>query len=312
MPRDYLEVRLRFFDHYLKGRDSWDDPTVQHFRMGTSEGSRKRNGRLLHGGEWDRAEEWPLPDTKVTTYYAHGDGGLRPDRPEASEAATTYDFDPRGPVPTLGGNCSSYYTFEPREESIEEYPLADRRGLSITGRGGYDQRTHEDTFGADPPYGPLEERDDVLTFRTAPLEDSVEIAGPIQVSVFASTDAPDTDFTAKLIDEYPPSEEFPDGFALNLYDSICRARYRGYRREPDYIDPSEVYKFEMEPYPTANVFGEGHRIRLDVSSSNYLRYDINHNTGGPLYGDRRYEIATNTVYHDREHPTHVELPLQSR
>ncbi|MFB6197665.1 MAG: CocE/NonD family hydrolase, partial [Halobacteriaceae archaeon] len=167
-------------------------------------------------------------------------------------------------------------------------------------------------FGADPPYGPLENRDDVLVFRTDPLENAVEIAGPIRVRIYAETDAPDTDFTAKLIQEHPPNEEFQNGFAVNLSDSICRARYRGYRDEPDFVNPGEVYEFYMEPYPTANVFQAGTRIRLDISSSNYPRYDVNHNTGGPLYGDREYRIATNTVHHSSEYPTHIELPVQPR
>jgi hypothetical protein len=141
------------------------------------------------------------------------------------------------------------------------------------------------------------------------LSDPIEIAGPLRVRIFASTDAPDTDFTAKLLHEYPPSESVPQGFALNLADSICRARYRGYRREPDFVTPGEIYEFYMEPYPTANVFDSGHRIRLDISSSNYPRYDVNHNTGGPLHGDREYRTATNTVYHESDYSTHIELPV---
>jgi predicted acyl esterase len=219
-------------------------------------------------------------------------------------------FDPEDPVPTIGGNTSSYLTYEPREEPVGAHPLGDRNIIDFAGRGGYDQRTHEGTFGASPPYGPLAEREDVCVFRTPPLEQSVEIAGPIRVRVYGSTDGEYTDFTAKLIDEYPPSADVPEGFALNLCDSICRARYRGYRREPDVVNPGEVYEFYMEPYPTANVFAEGHRIRLDISSSNYPRYDVNHNTGGPLYGGRTYRVATNTVYHERAHPTHVELPVR--
>jgi len=311
MPTDYLETKLRFFDHYLKGEDTWSDqPPVEYFRMGGGEGSSTTAGRLDHGGEWRSATEWPLPDTEFTRYYAHEDGSLSTDRPVATDSKTSYEFDPRDPVPTLGGNCSSYLSFEPREESIEELPLGDRPYLSLTGHGGYDQRTREDTFGATPPYGPLEQRDDVLVFRTPPLEEPVEIAGPIAVRVYASTDAPDTDFTAKLIDEYPATPDFPDGFALNLADSICRARYRGYRRSSDPVEPGEVYEFYMEPYPTANVFEEGHRIRLDISSSNYPRYDVNHNTGESLYGGREYNVATNTVYHDETHSTHVELPVR--
>ena len=307
---DHLETQLRFFDHYLKGKDTWSDqPRVQYFKMGTGDGSRTVADRLAHGGEWASAEEWPIPEVTFERYFAHEDGTLSTDRPTADDSSTSYDFDPREPVPTIGGNCSSYYTFEPREESIEERPLADRPKLSVTGRGGYDQRTRPETFGADPPYGPLERRSDVLTFRTPPLAEPLEVVGPLRVRVFAATDAPDTDFTAKLIDEYPPSEGFPEGFALNLADSICRARYRGYRREAEFVTPGEIYEFYMEPYPTANTFKAGHRIRLDISSSNYPRYDVNHNTGGPLYGGREYRTATNTVYHDSAHATHIELPV---
>ncbi len=309
---DYQRTRLRFFDHYLKGLDTWDVPTVQYFRMGTGDGHRTGDDRVFHGGEWAAADEWPLPTTEFTRYYVHGDGGLTPEPPRVDDSTTSYDFDPQDPVPTLGGNCSAYITYEPRSESLLEFPLAERPLHDITGRGGYDQRTRPDTFGADPPYGPLEERDDVLVFRTPRLTDPVEIAGPISVRIYGSTDAPDTDFTAKLIDEYPPSPEFPDGFALNLADSICRARYRGYRDDPDLVDPDTVYEFEMEPYPTANVFRAGHRIRLDISSSNFPRYDVNHNTGGPLYGDRSYRTARNTVHHEASHPTYIELPIQPR
>jgi len=149
----------------------------------------------------------------------------------------------------------------------------------------------------------------VLVFRTPPLDEAVEIAGPIRVRVYGSTDGPDTDFTAKLIDEYPESDDYPEGYALNLSDSICRARYRGYRDEPDFVEPGEVYEFYMEPYDTANRFEEGHRIRLDISSSNWPRFDVNHNTGGPLYGGEEYRVAENTVYHERGNATHVELPV---
>ena len=311
---DYLEAKLAFFDRYLKGADTWNRDPVTYFRMGAGEepttATATGSGKLRRGGRWATAAEWPLPDADSTTYYAHPDGRLAPTLPDAETGSTTYEFDPADPVPTLGGNCSSYYTFEPREETIEEFPLADRPTKSITGRGGYDQRTRPETFGAEPPYGPIEERDDVVTFRTPPLSRPVEIAGPITVCVYGSTDAPDTDFTAKLIHEYPPSKDYPGGFALNLCDSVCRARYRGYRRDPDPITPGEIYAFEMEPYPTANVFSENHRIRLDISSSNFPRYDVNHNTGDSP-GSRERIVATNTVYHERNHPTHVELPIRT-
>ncbi|WP_255192095.1 CocE/NonD family hydrolase [Natronobeatus ordinarius] len=310
--RKYRETRLAFFDHYLKGEDTWDRPRVEYFLMGTGDGHRTDDGRLFHGGEWRSAEAWPPEGTEMTSFYAHGDGTLSREEPEADDDATSFEFDPSDPVPTIGGNTSSYLTYEPRDEPVGAYPLGDRNIIDFAGRGGYDQRTDEDTYGASPPYGPLADRDDVLVFRTPPLEEPVEIAGPIRVRVYGSTDGEDTDFTAKLIDEYPQSEESPDGYALNLSDSICRGRYRGYRDEPDLLESGEVYEFYMEPYDTANHFKAGHRIRLDISSSNWPRFDVNPNTGGPLYGDDEFRVATNTVHHDATHPTHVELPIQPR
>lgn len=309
--RDYQQTRLDFFDHYLKGKDTWSDqPTVEYFGMGTGSGRHGTKGRLHHGGDWRDAESWPPEETEFRSYYAQPDGTLTTEKPPDSGGTTSYDFDPSDPVPTLGGNCSSYITYEQREERILEYPLSERKLQDLTGRGGYDQRTRPDTFGAEAPYGPLEERNDVLVFRTPPLAEAVTIAGPIQVSVFGETDGQDTDFTAKLIDEYPPNSEFEDGFALNLADSICRGRYRGYREKPDLLASGEVYEFEMEPYPTANTFEAGHRIRLDISSSNFPRFDVNQNTGGPLYGDRESRVATNSVHHNAANATHIELPIQ--
>lgn len=310
--RKYRETRLAFFDHYLKGKDTWDRPRVEYFLMGTGDGHRTDEGLLFHGGEWRSAEEWPPEGTEMTPFYAHGDGTLSREVPTIKEDATSFEFDPSDPVPTIGGNTSSYLTYEPRKEPVGAYPLGDRNIIDFAGRGGYDQRTGEDTFGAEAPYGPLADRDDVLVFRTPPLEDFVEIAGPITVRLYGSTDGEDTDFTAKLIDEHPPSEDYPDGYALNLSDSICRGRYRGYREEPDLLVPGDVYEFYMEPYDTANHFKAGHRIRLDISSSNWPRFDVNPNTGGPLYGDDEFRVATNTVHHDAAHPTHVELPIQPR
>ncbi|MFW6447929.1 MAG: CocE/NonD family hydrolase [Halobacteriota archaeon] len=306
--RKYRETRLRFFEHYLRGTDDWaDQPRVEYFLMGTGDGDRTDDGRLFHDGEWRAADGWPPAEATMTTYYARADGRLTTERPPA--ATRSYAYDPEDPVPTIGGNTSSYLTYEPRDEPVGAYPLGDRNIIDFTGRGGFDQRTSEDTFGASAPYGPLADRDDVLVFRTSPLDEPVEIAGPIRVRVFGETDGPDTDFTAKLIDEYPPSEDYPEGYALNLSDSICRGRYRGYRDEPDLLEPGRVYEFYMEPYDTANRFKTGHRIRLDISSSNWPRFDANPNTGGPLFGDRAGRVARNTVHLGGEHATHIELPV---
>jgi len=307
--RKYRETRLAFFDAYLRGEDTWDRPRVEYFLMGHGDGHRTEAGRLFHGGEWRSADQWPPEAVEMTRFYAHPDATLSTAEPTADDAGTTYEFDPDTPVPTIGGNTSSYLTYEPRPEPVGAYPLGDRNIIDFVGRGGHDQRTTADTFGADPPHGPLARRDDVLAFRTPPLSDPIEIAGPIRVRVYGATDGEDTDFTAKLIDEYPERDDRPDGYALNLSDSICRGRYRGYREEPDLLSPGDVYEFYMEPYDTANRFAEGHRIRLDISSSNWPRFDVNHNTGGPLYGGEQTRVAANTVFHDREHATHVELPV---
>jgi putative CocE/NonD family hydrolase len=132
------------------------------------------------------------------------------------------------------------------------------------------------------------------------------------VKLWASSSAKDTDFTAKLIDVYPPNPDYPDGLAMNLTDSIIRARYRNGYEKPELLTPHEVYLFTFELYPTSNVFKAGHRIRLDISSSNFPRFDVNPNTGGPLGTERRVEVAQQAVYHDAEHPSHVVLPIIER
>ena len=129
------------------------------------------------------------------------------------------------------------------------------------------------------------------------------------VKIWVSSSAVDTDFTARLIDVYPPSEDYPDGYALNLADGIVRARYRNCREKPEFMTPGEVYALTIELQPTSNLFKTGHRIRLDISSSNFPQFDINPNTGGPLGKDRRIITANNTVYHDADHPSQIELPV---
>jgi uncharacterized protein len=156
---------------------------------------------------------------------------------------------------------------------------------------------------------PLAARADVLVFETPPLEAAVEVTGPLEVRLWASSSAPDTDFTAKLIDVYPPSADYPEGYALNIGDSIIRARYRNDRTHGEPLEPGRVYEFGIVPYPTSNLFARGHRIRLDISSSNFPRFDVNPNTGEPLGQNRRWQVADNTIYHDAAHPSHIVLPI---
>ena len=149
----------------------------------------------------------------------------------------------------------------------------------------------------------------MLVFETEPLAGDVAVIGPITVKLWISSSCIDTDFTAKLIDVHPPSPDDPRGFAMNLTDGILRCRYRKSWTRPTMMSPGRVYEIAIEPFATANLFKAGHRIRLDVSSSNFPRFDVNPNTGEPEGMARLKRIATNTVHVDRERPSHVVLPI---
>ncbi len=292
------EFHLRWFDRHLKGvsNAAADLPPVRVFVMGTGDGHRDANGRLYHGGYWRDAASWPLPEAEATPFYLHGDGSLRPEPPREASSATTYTYDPHHPVPTIGGSFSG----------VLKRGAYDQREREFKSLGG---RSENGFYGSTPPYLPLSARQDVLVFQTPPLEEDVEIVGPITVRLHVSSTAVDTDFTAKLIDVYPASEDYPTGFDMNLTDGIVRARYRGARDRQELMTPGEVYELTIEPFPTANVFKRGHRIRIDVSSSNFPRFDVNPNTGDPLGQHRRMIPADNTVHHDRSRPSHVILPV---
>jgi uncharacterized protein len=156
---------------------------------------------------------------------------------------------------------------------------------------------------------PLRSRADVVVFQTEPLAEDMTVIGPITVVLHASSNRTDTDFTAKLIDVYPTSDAWPGGFDMNLTDAIVRGRYRATRDHAVLLTPGRVYPFTIEPFPTANVFKKGHRIRVDISSSNFPRFDVNPNTGEPLGRNRRMVTAENTVHHSARYPSHIILPL---
>jgi len=149
----------------------------------------------------------------------------------------------------------------------------------------------------------------VLVFQTPPLTSDIEVTGRLIVKLWASSNSVDTDFTAKLIDVYPPNTGFPAGVDLNVADSIVRARYRNGPGKAELLKPGQAYEFTVEMYPTALVFQHGHRIRLDISSSNFPRFDINPNTGEPLNNNRRWQIAENTIYLDAKHASRIVLPV---
>jgi uncharacterized protein len=285
---DWRAYRLRFFDHVVKGA-ALGEPAVRIFVMGGGSGRRTDSGHLDHGGHWIAADDWPVPGTEFVPCHLHNDGCLDPAPPAESAAPLSYDFDPRRPVPTIGGAFSS---LEP-----------------LARAGTWDQVEAPEFFGCAAPYLPLASRSDVLVFQTAPLPRRLRIVGPIEAELFVATDGPDTDFTAKLIDVHPPSPDYPRGYAMLLTDGILRLRYAEDPASPRLRRPGEVVRARITLFPTANLFLPGHRLRLDISSSNFPKFDVNPNTGEPDGRARRARVAVNTVFVDAGRPSRVVLPV---
>lgn len=291
---DALAWRLEWYDHWLKGIDNSIGRAapfakrVRIFVMGTGDGRKTEDGLLDHGGHWRDEEDWPPSRAQLTPFYLLPGGRLHTERPTGEGATTQFQFDPRDPVPTLGGNISS--------------------GDGIMQQGAWDQRGGTNFWNWTKAI-PLSARNDVLVFQSGPLAEATEVTGEIEVKLWASSSAADTDFTAKLVDVYPPGPDFPGGFDLNIVDGIVRARFRDSAEQEHLMEPGRVYPFTIRLYPTSNVFKKGHRIRVDISSSNFPRFDVNPNTGEPLNDHRRMEIATNTIHHDASRPSHILLPI---
>lgn len=268
---DVTTDQIRWFDHWLKGEDNGieTERPVKLFIMGPD--------------VWREEEDWPLPDTQWREFYLHSDGQAGSTSGELSvevpedEPADSYRYDPRDPIPTVGGA-----TFLP--------------GLSIAANAG--PRDQQD----------IENRADMLCYTSAVLEHDLEVTGPITLILYVRSSATDTDFTGKLVDVYP------DGRAMLLTDGILRARYRGGFEKSEMLTPGEVYRIEIDLVATANVFAAGHRIRLEVSSSNFPRFDRNTNTGGVIATETEadFKIATNEVLHDVDNPSHLVLPIIDR
>jgi putative CocE/NonD family hydrolase len=294
----YNHLRLRWFDRWLKGieNNAEEDPAVRIFTMGGGLGRRKYRF-MQHGGTWNFESDWPLPETKFTSHYMTESGNLTPRVPIEKNSSTSYTFDPRNPVPTIGGQRDPHYMLGGEYRNLE---------------GAYNQVERKEFFGSKPPFVPLTFRNDVLVFKTQPLPEPIEVTGPVKVKLWISTTAPDTDFTAKLVDWYPPNIDYPLGFAMNLTDGITRARYRDSWERPTLLKPNEIYPLEITMYPTSNLFAKNHMIRVDISSSNYPRFDINPNTGDSLGKSRRFSLTDNTVYHEIDHPSHIILPIIKR
>lgn len=224
--------------------------------------------------QWRDASQWPLPETRYTPWYLHsaghantrnGDGVLSREAPQA-EPADHYRYDPADPVPTTGGNTL------------------------IIPVGVRDQRE-------------LELRHDVLVYTSAPLEEELEVTGPIKVVLHAASSARDTDFTAKLVDVRP------DGYAQNIVDGIQRARYRDSAMTPRLLEPGKVYEYTIDLWATSHVFMPGHCLRVEIASSNFPRFDRNLNTGGDQASGTTFVVAEQTVLHNAAHRSHILLPV---
>jgi len=258
------DMMWRWFDYWLKGMDTgiMDEPPVRIFVMGIN--------------RWRDENEWPLARTVYRRWYLHSDGkantlhgtGTLSPRTPGDEPPDTFVYDPADPVPTRGGGlcCSA----------------------AALPSGAYDQR-------------PVEARQDVLVYTSTPLEEDLEITGPLKVVLWASSSAVDTDWTAKLVDVAP------DGYARNLADGIIRARLRDPRKE-QLLEPHAVVRYVIDLGGTSNVFLAGHAIRVEISSSNFPKFDRNPNTGRPATAPNDIRIAHQTILHDREHPSHILLP----
>ena len=210
---------------------------------------------------------------------------------------TPWYFHSVGSANTLDGD-GTLSTTEPVDESRDQFiydpndPVPTAGGCNLVGcpAGPHDQRE-------------VEKRNDVLVFTSDELTSELEVTGPVKVILYASTTAKDTDWTAKLVDVHP------DGRAFNLCDGIIRARYRESKDSSTLISPGEIYRYEIDLWVTSNAFLPGHKIRVEISSSNFPRFDRNLNTGEPLDTGVNFIKATQTIYHDKEHPSHILLPV---
>ncbi|MEO7775254.1 MAG: CocE/NonD family hydrolase [Steroidobacteraceae bacterium] len=289
---DYITLRRDWFDRHVRGRDvpDWLAAPVTLFVMGGGHGGRTAEGRLQHGGRWIRASHWPPQEARATSWYLREQGGLAPE-PGSRTESNRWTFDPADPVPTIGGSIAS--------------------GAPLMEAGAFDQRETRALFGARHPGRALSSRADVVVFQSPPLREDVEVIGPVVARLWVSTTARDTDFTIKLLDVHPPSVDWPDGFAMNLTDGILRLRFRESFEMPLLAEPGKVYAIEIVAFPTANRFVAGHRIRVDVSSSNFPHFDVNPNTGAPAGFPTDPVQAVNQVHMGPDHPSCVLLSVLS-
>lgn len=235
----------------------------------------------------------------MITLFFHPNGKLDSEKPSTEEASKTYVYDPNNPVPTIGGNLSSLAGSRTPIPGTRGEPLEEREMDKLVPMGGFDQVEHEGFLGSKHFGKPLSEREDVIVFQTEPLEHPTLVTGRIIATLYISTNAKDTDFTLKIVDVYPT------GRAFNISDSIVRGRYHKSLEKAELLEPGKIYKMEFEVYPTSNLFSKGHRIRVDISSSNWPRFDANPNTGDHMWANKTKLTAHNTLYFSKSYPSNV-------
>ncbi len=228
---------------------------------------------LMGANQWRSASQWPLPETRYQKFYLHSDGSAN-----RSLSSGMLKLEP-----AHGKQLTDNYIYDPAA------PVPSLGGTD----GAFDQTA-------------LEQRQDVLVYSTAPLDKTVEVTGPIKVVLYVSSSARDTDFTAKLVDVYP------DGRAFNVQEGILRARYRNGYNKTVLMTEDQVYELHIDLHDTSNLFNAGHRIRLDISSSNFPRFVRNLNTGGNNYDEKEWVTAKNIIHHSSKYPSYIELPIQSQ
>jgi putative CocE/NonD family hydrolase len=264
---DMIDIQDRWYDRWLLGVDNdiTDMPKIQYFLMGKN--------------EWRSSDVWPLANTNYKKFYLHsrgsangrhGNGSIVDSAVPGDQPPDRFIYDPASPVPSIGGQACC-------------------TGLD-SGAGAYDQ---SDT----------EMRNDVLVYSSNVLEEGINVSGPLEVVLYVSSSARDTDFMAKLVDVYP------DGRAFNVQEGALRMRYREGFSDDLRMKEGEVYEARIDLHATANYFGPGHRVRLEVSSSSFPRFDRNLNTGGKNYDESEWVVAENTVHHSAEYPSHLILPV---
>jgi len=276
--RNVGDARLNYSEQIYSWFDLWLKGENNNFKDNTP----RVQYYTMGSNVWQSAESWPPENSELKTFYLtsggkanslYGDGRLSMKEPDSENAPDSFKYDPMNPVTSYGGNvCCT--------------------GNAVKG-GAYDQQA-------------METRQDILVYTTEPLEEGMEVTGFIESSLYISSDAKDTDFTIKLVDVYP------DGRAYNLDETIQRVRYReGYDKEV-FMEKDKVYKINLTPMATSNFFEKGHRIRIEVSSSNFPRFARNLNTGGKNYDEKQGVVARNSVHHSKQYPSQIRLPIVNR